>query len=121
VDSAPLVNAIGFGLIAQQGLAYYVYPTGAGIVGQGWTHLAGHGLVAGDFVPATGYGGALDFSAAAGPIVFGYYTANGGSGTNAHLEAAGGVDNFSLVVNSVPEPGLMGVLAVGGLMVRRRR
>lgn len=120
-DSAPHVNAVAFGLVAQQGLNYYLYPAGAAIVGGGWVHVGGTGLMPGNFVNAVGSTGSLDFSSSAGPVIFGYYTANGGSGSNMHLTADARADNFHLAVNSVPEPGALAVSAGGTALVALRR
>jgi hypothetical protein len=118
--SAPIVNAVGLGLVAMQNGEFYAGITtpSAAIIGQGWTHFTGT-FAQSDFVRMGGGPNNLDFSSSGSPIQFGYYSANGGSGFNARNNASFGVDNFNLTV--VPTPGALALAALGALAMTRRR
>jgi hypothetical protein len=79
-----------------------------------WLNLSGSALTANDFSKVTGPGGTHpDFSATAAPLEFGYIDGSGiGPGS---VTITNGVDNFSVTISNVPEPGTwtIGVLAAG--------
>ena len=84
-DSAPHVNAIGFGRT-------FVGAGIAAIAGSPWTSYQAQ-LSSNDWNEIGG-GGKPDFSDTGAPIFFGFYSSNGGSGINTRITAAGRVDNF---------------------------
>lgn len=91
-DSAPNVNAIGFGpLLVQSGRTFVAGGTAA-LAGSPWKNYQAE-LSANDWNEIGG-GAKPDFSDSAEPIFFGFYSGNGGSGFTARLTASGRVDNF---------------------------
>lgn len=116
------VNTMGFGpLLVQDGLTY--------VAGVSYPFNPPTPWMTIDFAPATsdptnwnkfGAPGHPDFSSSGAPITFGYFTSNGGSGTNDRLSATGRLDNYTLVIT--PEPGSAALFGLAGLaLVRRRR
>jgi hypothetical protein len=92
-DSAPIVNAIGFGPLLVQGDKKFAAAGFAAIDGAPWSTFSTTVQIndwdeigSGDTKP--------DFSPGADPFVLGFYSSNGGSGVNARLTSSGRVDNF---------------------------
>lgn len=93
-DSAPHVNAMGFGpLLVQDGKTYVAGGTAA-IVGSPWKSYQIE-LSSFDWNQVGG-AGKPDFSGSAEPIYLGFYSGNGGSGITARITATGRVDNFQV-------------------------
>ncbi len=61
--------------------------------------------------------GGPDFSASGSPIEWGFFTANSGG----IFDITGGYDNFSLTLNTVPEPATLLLFASGALAFGLRR
>ncbi len=97
-DSAPWVNAIGFGLVLRQGGSYFTAVHSAAIAGAGWTHIAGT-VSAAQFLEALGGAEKPDLSTSGAPFRIGFYSANGGSGGFLTNDARGRADNFSVRFN----------------------
>ncbi len=91
-DTAPYVSAMGFGpLLVQEG-KYYSVPGDAAVAGGGWIHFA-RSLHATDWTEIGG-NAKPDLTDGAPPVLLGFISSNGGSGTTARLQATGKVDNF---------------------------
>lgn len=108
----------GISLAAIQGSS--VYHAVYGITGSTgfWGAHVTAGLVASDFV-LLGGGVPIDFSASASPIAFGFVVGNYAPDqayTNTVL-----YDNFSVTVHTVPAPGAVALVGLGGLMAGKRR
>ncbi|MGH7244961.1 MAG: hypothetical protein ACREJD_16220 [Phycisphaerales bacterium] len=100
-DSAPHVNAIGFGPLLYQGDKRFTAAGFAAIAGGSWVHFeasihtADWNQIGGTDKP--------DFSPGAAPVYLGFYTGNGGSGINARITATGRLDNFLIrYISSCP-------------------
>ncbi|MBX3387920.1 MAG: hypothetical protein KF691_00545 [Phycisphaeraceae bacterium] len=91
-NSAPHVNAIGFGPVLFQGSKRFTVPGVAALAGGPWVHYSGT-IRRTDWVQIGG-SDKPDFSAGADPVFLGFYSGNGGSGIDARLTASGRVDNF---------------------------
>jgi hypothetical protein len=85
-----------------------------------WTKHSFVGLTASDFSRLAGPGASYpDFTTTGAPMQFGYACwSGGGTGAPTTIIIDGGVDNWSVTVNSVPEPSalvLIGIAALGVL------
>lgn len=106
-------------VIAKQGML--VYGAGYAITGStgAWGSHAVSGLTAADFTLLNGASGpAINFSASAIPIRFGFGAGN--SAPNSSYSNTVMYDNFVVVVNNVPAPAA-GVLAACGVLCAARR
>jgi len=100
-DSAPNVNAIGFGPLLVQGGKQFAAAGFAAIAGNSWAHF--EASVQPSDWNEIGGNAKPDFSAGAAPFVLGFYSSNGGSGFNARISSAGRVDNFVVrIIRSCP-------------------
>jgi len=63
-----------------------------------------------------------DFSATGGVMTFGFWRGNSsGTQSTGAFDSRAGIDNWSVIINPVPGPGVMALAGVGGLFVARRR
>jgi hypothetical protein len=87
-----------------------------------WTAKSLPGLVAADFVAISGGVGTPDFSASGAPIAFGFWRAfSSPPGSNGGTRV-GGIDNWMVAVQPVPEPGSALLVGLGlGLISACRR
>jgi len=92
-DSAPNVNAIGFGPLLVQGNKQFVAAGFAAIAGAPWSNFSAT-VQSNDWNQIGGGAAKPDFSSAGDPFVLGFYSSNGGSGFSARLTSSGRVDNF---------------------------
>jgi len=106
---------------------YYYYAGGWITPEYSWVHHAATGLTAESFLrltppePLTEH---PDFSAAGGPIEFGFLRGNSTSDSGSGYTTIGGIDNWSVTVQPVPEPAtlaLLGLAAAGLSGYLRRR
>ena len=110
-------------LLRQDGIYFIPYSSGGNT--SGWVTTARTGLQAHDFFSLNGVA-SLDLSSTASPITFGFYEF---CFTRTHYPgytAVSGVDNWSVAIQQVPEPGggvitAGAILLLGGLGPRRRR
>jgi hypothetical protein len=122
-------SLVGYQLLLEQGGALYNSLATATAVaagpGQGapgpWLHFSFTGLDASDFTRLSGSGpSSPDFSTAGSSLRFGYLNQN--TAMQIAISTTSGIDNWSVVVHSVPEPSA-GVLVAGlwlGLAFARR-
>jgi hypothetical protein len=96
-DVAPYVHAIGFGPVLFQDNKWFVITGGVAIAGAGWTTLGGISPTD-SWVEVSGGPEKPDFSPTGGPLQFGFYSSNGGSGGSFAISAEGRIDNFFLRV-----------------------
>jgi hypothetical protein len=95
--NAPPGQAVAYGILLLQGEAYYTTPIGDTVVDPTWTHIDLGTLRSSDLQRLVGPGPTTpDFSAAGGPIHFGYYSGNTSAG--ACLVRESGIDNWSVTV-----------------------
>lgn len=117
VFSVGASGAVAYGLALRQGSNIYIHYN---IVLPGpWSTFSFTGLTAANFTALVG-AGTPNFSLA-GPMEFGYFTANGTSGGATFSES--GIDNWRVTANCVvPEPSSSIALAgfAGALLLRRR-
>jgi hypothetical protein len=122
-------SQVGHQLLLAQGGSLYRAPSTASAVALGpgnglpgsWSSHSFAGLVAGDFVRASGSGPATpDFSASGDPIQFGYLTQN--TSIDTAIATTSGVDNWRVEIH-VPEPSAAALLAAPlvALAARTRR
>jgi hypothetical protein len=123
VLSIPAEFSLECGVLLRQNGLYFIPYVGGSNAG-GWVTTAGAGRRAHDFFSLNGVG-SLDFSAIAPPIEFGFYEF---CFTRTHYPAytaVSGVDNWSVAVRQVPEPGgvslSVGAILLGGVSLRRPR
>jgi hypothetical protein len=106
--------AQGDGLFIKQGSSWWM--AGYGTTTGSWQTFSTGVTTASDWTTGVP-GGTPDFSSTGGTITFGYLAANTDSFSTA------GIDNFSVTIDSVPEPvslALLGVGVLGTLCTRRR-
>ncbi len=105
---------------AKQGTTIFgVYMGVTGSTGL-WTTLATTNFSPALFVHLSGPVTTFDTTASGAPIRFGFINANGNGGSP--YTTTVDYDNFNLVVNNVPSPGILAGASVAGIMsVRRRR
>jgi hypothetical protein len=96
----------GDGLLIGQGSGWWY--AGYGDTNGSWQTLSTGIATASDWALASG-SGTLNFTSTGGTITFGYLAANTASGSSA------GIDNFSVTVDSIPEPVSLTLLGVGVL------
>ena len=86
-----------------------------------WTPKSIPGFVASDFVAIAGGSGSPDFSASGAPIAFGSWRAFSSPPGSSAGTRLGGIDNWTVTVHPVPEPGsaLLVGLGIGILSMRR--
>lgn len=110
-------GAVGYGaLVFQDGLAY-VHGAGQTLNGVGWEAYSLTGLTGIDFFNLND-SSVPDFSNAGSPLQFGFFASNGTFGNSFN---DGGVDNWSVVVNFVPEPSTASLLSLGLLATALHR
>ncbi len=100
--SAPLVSAVGVGMMLEQGGSYYYCsPTvSTAFVNAPWSGSPHVPTLAPDWIKAEGLGPMNpDFSAGGAPIQFGFYTSNGGSGTTLLNTAVLYTDQYELFID----------------------
>jgi hypothetical protein len=115
IDSAYIDGLSAYGFVVQQGSG--VWGVGYALTGPSWVTWTLSPVDADVFPIAPGTTGMPDFSAAGGPIRFGFYSANSSTGfgyTHTSL-----FDNFA--VNFVPAPSAMMMAGLAGLAAARRR
>lgn len=115
IDSAYIDGLSAYGFVVQQGSG--VWGLGYALTGPSWVSWTVSPLDAEFFPIAPGTTGLPDFSAAGGPIRFGFYSGNSSTGfayTRTSL-----FDNFA--VNFVPAPSAMMMIGLAGLAASRRR
>jgi hypothetical protein len=112
----------------RQGSNYYV---SAGLAeglgtGQQWRSVSRIGLVAANYGliqdileidPAQD----PDFSASGAPITFGFFTALAGGLGGPGFSMSGGYDNWRVDVHTIPEPGLVVLLLLAGIVAKHRQ
>lgn len=104
---------------AKQGTTIYgVYMGVTGSAG-GWTTLSATGITPSSFLYLSGPSAAFDASASGAPIRFGFISANGNGGSP--YTTTVDYDNFNLVVNNVPTPGVLACASAAGVLSLRRR
>ena len=111
-------GAVGYGsLVVQDGIAY-IRGGGQTLNGVGWEGYSQTGLVGNSFFNIFD-SSAPDFSDAGAPLQFGFFASNGTFGDSFN---DGGVDNWRVVINFIPEPSTALLVATGliGLAARRR-
>lgn len=112
-------GAVGFGLVVVQAGSVYFGPTFTALTNSGWrTDLHAAGLTQASF--HNSLAATPDFSAAGGPIAFGFFSSNG-TGNGVPINSSSGADNFVVTLSVVPAPGAAGTLLAAGLLAARRR
>ncbi|MBX3379947.1 MAG: hypothetical protein KF805_07615 [Phycisphaeraceae bacterium] len=91
-DTAEHVNAVAFGPVLFQGSKRFTVAGVTAIAAGPWVHFGG--LVQRADWNQIGGNDKPDFTAGADPVFLGFFSGNGGSGTNARLSSSGRVDNF---------------------------
>lgn len=94
-------NAVGFGLVIEQGGTIYFGPTFTALTNSGWRSDLSHPqLTASAFTNAQT---SPDFSAGAEPLRFGFYSSNG-TASGIPISSTSGADNFIVTVFPPPCP-----------------
>ncbi len=106
-------------LAAKQGTTIFGAPMGVTGSSGSWTTLTATGLTPSSFVYLSGPVASFDASAAGTPIRFGFISANGNGGSP--YSTTVDYDNFNLVVNAVPGPGVLACASFAGVMSLRRK
>lgn len=108
-------QGMAYGVAAKQDGNYFVAAGQiTGSSDSGWMSHSSLALDEGSFSPVDG--GVLDFSETGSPIIFGFETANSG-GSGIHI----GYDNWSVVLQTVPEPTFSAFLALSALVLLMRK
>jgi len=112
--------------LLQDGIFYRLTPSSPGYFSNpptGWMSHGVSGLVAADFI-SVGGGLSPDFSVNGSPISFGFWRGISHPAGNPVQSQFGGIDNWNLTINLVPEPttlGLLGMSLCGFALAARGR
>lgn len=113
-------NAVGLGVVLFQNGTYYTWFMAAPSQGPSWTTYSASNGIATDFTSGLNV---PDFSPSGSLINFGFYTANGTTGSATSTQTA--IDNVKLVldVTPIPEPSSLAIFSTLGasLFIRSRR
>ncbi len=116
-------GAMGFRALIEQGGMFYVAGLPQVLNGAGWQPLDSGPLFASAFALVVGGGSDPgqnpDFSASGGVLRFGVGTSNGTFGTPSTNE--GGIDNWVVTIEPVPEPQAALLLGLGALAIAAHR
>ena len=106
--------------LVQGGMCYYA--SGWATPEFYWVHHSASDLTADSFLRlALGPPEHPDFSASGSAMEFGFLRGNSTSEGASGYTCVGGIDNWSVTVNLVPDPATLSLLALGGLALLRRR
>ncbi len=109
----PTNQAVAFNILLFQSDSTYI-AAGHNAFDAVWTPFGGAGLVAADFSLYAGTGPSNpDFSPSGGVITAGYATRNTNSGGATRITRLGGIDNWSVTFNPIPEPTAACLIGIG--------
>lgn len=123
VDHHSFAGSQTIGLAVRQGGTLYRTAQLSSSPTMGWGTFSSSSPSNFPFTNASGPGPSSPDFAAGGPIDFGYYVLYAVP-AGANFSQTGGVDNFTVSISPVPEPGSLALVGAGlavGWMVRRRR